>query len=94
MKLNFRIAAIPLAAGLAMVNPALGADPFTIASYPLFLAPAVRPNLMVIFDNSQSMDATMSGKIISGNLAETRGNIARSVLRSVITTNQDNSIGV
>lgn len=89
MKLIFRIAALPLALGLTPVGPALGADPFTIASYPLFLAPAVKPNLMVIFDNSQSMDATMSGKIISGNLPETRGNVARGVLRSVITTNRD-----
>ncbi|MFZ2652828.1 MAG: pilus assembly protein PilY, partial [Burkholderiaceae bacterium] len=90
MKKLSRMAVLPLAIGLVASGPATAAPPFTIASYPLFLAPAVKPNLMVIFDNSQSMDATMSGQIISGNLAQTRGNVARSVLRSVITTNRDN----
>ena len=62
---------------------------FTFANYPLFLAPAVKPNVMIIFDNSESMDATMSGKVISGNDPATRGNIARGVLRSVLQTYRD-----
>ncbi len=90
MKTITRIAALLLASGTVSIEPAMAAEPFTIASYPLFLAPAVKPNLMVIFDNSQSMDATMSGQIISGNLTQTRGNVARSVLRNVITTNRTN----
>ena len=84
----FRNAALPVALILAQVSQALAADPFTISGFPLFLAPSVKPNLMVIFDNSQSMDATMSGKVVSGNLANTRGNVARSVLRSAIDTNR------
>jgi type IV pilus assembly protein PilY1 len=60
------------------------APEFTLAPYPLFLASSVKPNLMVIFDNSQSMDATMGGKVISGNDPTTRANIARGVLRGVI----------
>jgi type IV pilus assembly protein PilY1 len=72
----------------ALAPLALAADPYTIAPYPLSLASSVKPNLMVIFDNSQSMDATMGGKVISGNDPSTRANIARSVLRSVIDANR------
>ncbi|MBC7704842.1 MAG: pilus assembly protein PilY [Rhodoferax sp.] len=56
----------------------------TFAAYPLFLAPSVKPNVMLVFDNSESMDATMSGKVISGDDATTRGNIARGVLRDIL----------
>ena len=74
-----------LAAPLAAVAlPAV-----TFSNFPLFLAPAVKPNVMILFDNSESMDATMSGKVISGNDPTTRGNIARGVLRSVLQTYRD-----
>ena len=57
---------------------------FAFSSYPLFLAPAIKPNVMLILDNSESMDATMSGKIISGDNLMTRGNISRKIIRSII----------
>ena len=72
----------------AWAGAALAAPNFDIAPYPLFLSPSVKPNLMIIFDNSQSMDATMGGKVISGDDTTTRANIARSVLRTVIDANQ------
>jgi type IV pilus assembly protein PilY1 len=85
-----RLAALMLSsAGVAMA-----ADPFTFATVPLFLAPPVKPNVMVVFDNSQSMDATMSGMVVSGNSVDaegkpiTRGNIARGVLRGVLDGNR------
>lgn len=56
----------------------------TFAAYPLFLAPSVKPNVMLILDNSQSMDATMAGKVIDGDNVLTRGNIARGVLRTIL----------
>ncbi len=80
-----RIAALLLSAPLA----ALAAPPFAFSSYPLFLAPAIRPNVMVILDNSESMDATMSGKVINGNDPTTRGNIARGILRGLLTSYRD-----
>jgi len=80
-----RIAALLLSAPLA----ALAAPPFAFSSYPLFLAPAIRPNVMVILDNSESMDATMSGKVINGNDPNTRGNIARGILRGLLTSYRD-----
>ena len=74
---------------LAGANASMAAPPFAVAPYPLFLSSTVKPNLMVIFDNSQSMDATMGGKVISGDDVNTRSNIARSVLRNVIDTNRN-----
>ncbi|KNZ33067.1 MAG: hypothetical protein AD742_08465 [Methylibium sp. NZG] len=76
---------LALAAGGSL---GVAAPPFDIAQYPLFLSPSIKPNLMIIFDNSQSMDATMGGKVISGDDPTTRANIARGVLRGVIDTNR------
>ena len=56
------------------------------ATSPLFLGTSVKPNVLVVYDNSQSMDGTMAGKLIAGDDVSTRGNIARSVLRSTITS--------
>lgn len=72
----------------AAATAACAAPSFAVAPYPLFLAPSINANLMVIFDNSQSMDATMGGKVISGNDPITRSNIARTVLRGVIDANR------
>ncbi len=86
-----RIAKIASRLAALMLVPtgvAMAADPFTFATVPLFLAPPVKPNVMVIFDNSQSMDATMSGMVVSGNLPDTRGNVARGVLRGVLDANR------
>jgi type IV pilus assembly protein PilY1 len=74
---------------LAAPLGALAAPPFAFSSYPLFLAPAIKPNVMVILDNSESMDATMSGKVINGDDPTTRGNIARAILRNMLTSYRD-----
>ena len=83
-----RNACISLA--LMPVALALAAPDFTISDFPLSVVPAVKPNVMMILDNSQSMDGLMSGKLVSGDDPNTRGNIARSVLRSAITNNRTN----
>ena len=82
-----------LVALLGVGTAALAAPPLPmgLATYPLFLAPPITPNVLVLFDNSGSMDATMSGKVVSGDATDadgkpiTRGNIAREVLRNVMT---------
>jgi type IV pilus assembly protein PilY1 len=68
---------MPLAAAAQRIN---------FAQSPLFLGTTVKPNVLIVYDNSQSMDGTMAGKLIAGDDATTRGNIARSVLRSTITS--------
>ena len=61
--------------------PALALD---LAQVPLFLSPAINPNVLVLLDNSQSMDGAMGGKMLSGDSPETRSNVARGVLRDVL----------
>jgi len=70
----------------AWVLPPAFAAPLSIAQYPLFLTHRVLPNVLVIYDNSESMDATMAGKLIAGDDPSTRGNTARTVLRNTITS--------
>lgn len=56
-----------------------------IADVPMAVSNMVTPNLLVIYDNSQSMDAQMNGVMVSGSDANTRGNIGRYVMRNAIT---------
>ena len=81
MKTSIRTLVAFLATSLA---PMVAAGPLSIAQYPLFLSTAIRPNVFVIMDNSQSMDATMAGKLIAGDDPTTRGNVARQVIRNTI----------
>jgi type IV pilus assembly protein PilY1 len=74
---------------LAAPLGALAAPVFSFSSYPLFLAAAIKPNVMIILDNSESMDATMAGKVINGDDPATRGNIARGILRNLLTSYRD-----
>ncbi|MDQ5896802.1 MAG: type pilus assembly protein PilY1 [Pseudomonadota bacterium] len=60
------------------------------ASSPLYLEAGLKPNVLIMYDNSQSMEAVMPG----GNLTtftdpNTRGNIARQVLRDAVSTYQN-----
>lgn len=57
-----------------------------IANSPMAVSNMVTPNVLVIYDNSQSMDALMNGTLVSGNAPNTRSNIGRSVMRNAIGT--------
>jgi type IV pilus assembly protein PilY1 len=63
----------------------------TLAESPLFLGSAVKPNVLVIYDNSFSMEALVPGNAGGSNPADpnTRGNTARRVLRQNIQDYQD-----
>jgi len=80
-----RRAALVIAVAAALA-PAVAGAQINFSSSPLFLGTMVKPNVLVVYDNSQSMDGTMAGKLIAGDDPSTRGNIARSVLRSTITS--------
>ena len=71
---------------LVAAAPRVSAQTINFAQSPLFLGTTVKPNVLVVYDNSESMDGTMAGKLIAGDDDTTRGNVARSVLRSTITT--------
>jgi type IV pilus assembly protein PilY1 len=58
----------------------------TLADAPLYLSSSVKPNVLVIYDNSQSMEWTMpNNQLTTYTDPDSRGNIAREVLRDVIT---------
>ena len=48
-----------------------------IANVPMAVKNAVTPNVLVVYDNSESMDAYMSGSLVAGSDPSTRGNIGR-----------------
>jgi len=81
-----RIRGICLATVLSAGALPADAQPLNLAQSPLFLGTSVRPNVLVVLDNSQSMDGTMAGKLVAGDDDGTRGNIARAVLRSALTS--------
>lgn len=56
-----------------------------IADIPMAVNNMVNPNVLVVYDNSQSMDAYMNGTLVSGNDPNTRSNIGRTVIRNTIT---------
>ena len=79
---------------LAVLIVALIAEPssaaaLSISQYPLFLTHKTLPNVLVIYDNSESMDGTMAGKLIAGDDPTTRGNIARGVIRNTVNNFSD-----
>jgi Tfp pilus tip-associated adhesin PilY1 len=69
-----------------LISQSVSAALLSIAQYPLFLTHRTLPNVLVIYDNSESMDGTMAGKLIAGDDPTTRGNIARSVIRNTISS--------
>lgn len=56
-----------------------------IANIPIAVKNSVTPNVLLIYDNSQSMDAYMAGSLVAGSDPNTRGNIGRQVVRNAIT---------
>ncbi|MDQ6626975.1 MAG: PilC/PilY family type IV pilus protein [Pseudomonadota bacterium] len=75
------------AGALSALLPAQSlAQNLNLSQAPLFLVSSVRPNVLVLYDNSESMDGTMAGKLIAGDDPTTRGNIARAVLSSTMTS--------
>jgi len=91
MKITLPSKQRPLAAALLLAFSAgplfssmANSGQLALASVPLFLTSSVQPNVLVVYDNSQSMDATMAGKLIAGDNAATRSNIGRQVIRDTI----------
>src|SRR5574340_353819 len=56
-----------------------------LADIPMAVNNLVKANSLVVYDNSQSMDAFMAGTLVAGDNAATRGNIGRQIMRDAIT---------
>lgn len=76
---------------LSCVAPAATfAAPTDLSNVPLVVKNGVKANVLSIMDNSQSMDAYMAGKLVTGTDPDTRGNIGRRVLRDTVTRYRTN----
>ncbi len=83
--ITFRLLALIVSAALLLgVQPSWAAT-VGLSNYPLYLVPKVHPNVLVVLDNSESMDGYLNGYMVSGDDPQTRGNVGRSVMRSTIT---------
>jgi type IV pilus assembly protein PilY1 len=71
-----------LGLGLATA-PAHGAAT-DLNDIPMVVSNKVRANFLLMLDNSQSMDAFMGGALQSGDNPNTRGNIGRDILRTML----------
>ena len=88
MKTNPRICLFPLPALLALTAGPVLAQTVSLAQSPLYLEAGIKPNVLVVYDNSPSMEFMLPGGQGTVLLAHpnTRGNIARAALRDIIST--------
>ncbi len=80
-------------AGVAVVllgMSAAHAQQTDLSDVPMVVKNTVKPNVLAVFDNSESMDAYMAGMLVTGTDPNTRGNIGRRVLSDIITTYRSN----
>lgn len=80
-----RFVALAAVALLAAV-PAPPLQAISLADTPLFLTTAGKANILVILDNSNSMDEAASGAAVGSDNAASKSEIARGVINNLITT--------
>lgn len=80
---TLRVVILSMLFGLAATT--VQAASTDIANVPMAVSNMVTPNVLVIYDDSESMDAYMGGTLVSGNDPLTRGNIGRGVMRTTMT---------
>lgn len=68
------------------LSPTSAAAAYSLAQYPLFLATGINPNVLIVLDNSGSMDEQMSGTYVDRTGSTSRSNTVRSVLRNTIAS--------
>ncbi|MEP6969437.1 MAG: hypothetical protein ABJA49_03295, partial [Betaproteobacteria bacterium] len=84
-RLRFSAAVAGVWLSLCLAVPSAHAQSTDIANVPMAVSSMVTPNVLIMLDNSQSMDALMGGVLVSGNNANTRSNIGRGVMRTAVT---------
>jgi type IV pilus assembly protein PilY1 len=69
---------------LGLIQPPAHGAATDLNDIPMAVSNQVKGNFLLMLDNSQSMDAFMGGALQSGNNPNTRGNIGRDILRSML----------
>ena len=68
--------------GVCALTPA--AASFTLSQVPLYLTTSAKPNVLVILDNSNSMDEAPNGSAVGSNHPDSKSEIARGVIRDLL----------
>jgi len=86
--LNNPLAHFAVLAAVALLGalPAPTSRAVTLADTPLFLTTAGKANILVILDNSNSMDEAASGAAVGSDNATSKSEIARGVINSLISS--------
>lgn len=83
LKKTFR----PLCAALSLLLAVPTAHSLSLEQNPLFLTTGGKPNILIILDNSNSMDEAANGSAAGSNSADSKSEIARSVIRGLVDSN-------
>lgn len=86
----FRVSVLLGAAFACLASTGSFAAVTDLADVPMVVKNGVKANVLSVFDNSQSMDAFMAGKLVTGTDPNTRGNIGRRVLSNIVTRYRSN----
>ena len=82
---NGWLALIFITLGLSLSIPVRAAE-LSLADKPLFTSAGYLPNILVIIDNSNSMDEAANGSAVGSDSSESKSEIARGVIKELITT--------
>lgn len=72
--------------GISPAAAAITPTPLALSQVPLFVTSASKPNVLLMLDNSNSMDEDATGAAVGGTSANSKSEIARSVAKSLVAT--------
>lgn len=72
-------------AGMLLI-PATQAAPLSISQVPLFVSTTEKANVLLILDNSNSMDEDETGQAVGGEDSRSKSEIARNVAENIVST--------
>ncbi len=70
--------------GILLISPSVQSGLLSLAQSPLFVTASAKANVLVILDNSNSMDEAPNGEAKGSNSPESKSEIARTVIRNLI----------
>lgn len=77
----------PVCAAVTMLAAIPAAHSLSIEQNPLFLITGGKPNILIILDNSNSMDEAPNGEAVGSNSSASKSEIARDVIRNLVDSN-------
>lgn len=87
-KLTIWATALSLAFPLNIISPAMAqtVTPLALSQIPLFVSTGTKANVLLILDNSNSMDEDASGSAVGSDSPNSKSEISRGVAKSLVAT--------